>query len=80
MEELHNTEINQKNDFERLNDLRSKVLAGEEISAAEYSQVIESLRRSRTAQPTKLKSGKAPTVSKLADSKKASELDDLLGI
>jgi membrane protein involved in colicin uptake len=79
MTDLLNDTLSEKNDFERLSDLRQKVLNGEEISSAEYAQVIESLRKSRTAQPTTLKSGKKPQVKSLEQSEKAKELDDLLG-
>jgi hypothetical protein len=39
------------NDLEYMQDLRSRVLAGEHVSSEEYSRVLESLRRSRTAAP-----------------------------
>lgn len=33
---------------ERLNDLRQRVLAGEDVTTEEYTEIIQSLRRKRT--------------------------------
>jgi hypothetical protein len=72
-EETITTEMNE---FEQLNDLRARVLAGEEIPAAEYEKVISSLRRSRTALPAV----KAPTRAKkgeaIIDPNKVLKRDD----
>jgi len=62
---------------ERLNDLRQKVLAGEEVSLDEYKEIIQSLRSKRTGdlvdsaakKATKAKAEKTPPV----------DLDTLLG-
>jgi hypothetical protein len=64
-------------EFQRLSDLRQKVLDGVEIPPEEYAQVIESLRRSRTAQPVigakKSRASKGPTRTY------SSDVEDLLG-
>jgi hypothetical protein len=35
-------------EFERLNDLRQKVLAGEDVTIEEYTEIIQSLRAKRS--------------------------------
>ena len=37
--------------FAQLTDLRSRVLAGEEVSSEEYRTVLETIRRARSAAP-----------------------------
>lgn len=39
------------NPIAQLSDLRSKVLAGEEVTSAEYAAVLASIRRARSAGP-----------------------------
>lgn len=86
---IHNTEIviTEVNELERLQDLRSRVLAGEEIPPDEYRIVIDSLRRSRTALPTikstvtRAKKGEAiiDPNKVLKRDEKTAKMDDLLG-
>jgi hypothetical protein len=47
-----------------LNDLRAKVLAGEEVTSNEYALALHSIRRARTAAPSTTARGKrAPAPS-----------------
>lgn len=46
---------------EELHDLRARVLRGEEVTAAEYAQVVDSLRKSRTASEQRTRTRKAKT-------------------
>ncbi len=85
---VHDQEIisNVADEFAHLNDLRQRVLAGEEVPASEYATVIESLRRSRTAlaaeKTTKSRAKKEPIIDPskiLKQDDKTQALDDLLG-
>ena len=44
---------------EELHDLRSRVLAGENVSAEEYAQVVDACRKSRMASEHKAKTKRA---------------------
>ena len=59
-----------------LNDLRKKVLNGEEVSSEEYARVLEALRTNREAEKTK----KRQTTTKKAAPKKepSKAAEDLL--
>lgn len=61
---------------ERLNDLRQRVLAGEDVSTDEYREIIQSLRSKRMGdlQESAEKKAKAKT-----ETKPPVNLDDLLG-
>lgn len=51
---------------ERLNDLRQRVLAGEDISIAEYTEIIQSLRAKRHGDVTASAEKKASAKTKAA--------------
>ncbi len=62
---------------ERLNDLRQRVLAGEDVSLEEYREIIQSLRAKRTGD---LVDSAAKKAAKAKDSAKPPvDLDTLLG-
>lgn len=62
---------------ERLNDLRQRVLAGEDVSIDEYREIIQSLRNKRMGD---LQESSAKKAAKSKDSAKpAVDLDTLLG-
>ena len=62
---------------ERLNDLRQRVLAGEDVSLEEYREIIHSLRAKRTGD---LVDSAAKKAAKAKDSAKPTvDLDTLLG-
>lgn len=62
---------------ERLNDLRQRVLAGEDVSVDEYREIIQSLRNKRMGD---LQESSAKKTAKAKDTAKpAVDLDTLLG-
>jgi hypothetical protein len=61
---------------ERLNDLRQRVLAGEDVSLDEYREIIQSLRAKRKGDITDAAVKKA---SKAKETAPAVDLDTLLG-
>lgn len=61
---------------EDLNDLRKRVLAGTPLSASEMHQIVESLRKARTAKPAAKAEPKTKAKKTTAAPKKA--IDDLL--
>lgn len=62
---------------ERLNDLRQRVLAGEDVTLDEYREIIQSLRKKRMGD---LVDSAAKKAAKSKDSAKpAVDLDTLLG-
>jgi len=52
-------------DVERLQDLRRRVLAREEISSEEYKEVLDSLRGGRVSVSEKKKSSSRSTVKEI---------------
>lgn len=62
---------------ERLNDLRQRVLAGEDVSMDEYREIIQSLRAKRSGDITDAAVKKATKAK--AEAKPAVDLDTLLG-
>lgn len=64
------------NEADRLNDLRQRVLAGEDVSADEYKEIIQSLRNKRLGDLQVSAEKKAKTK---AEAKPPVNLDELLG-
>lgn len=62
---------------ERLNDLRQRVLAGEDVSTDEYKEIIQSLRSKRTGDITASAEKKATKAK--AEKAAPVDLDTLLG-
>lgn len=62
---------------ERLNDLRQRVLAGEDVSLDEYREIIQSLRAKRSGDITDAAVKKATKAK--TEAKPAVDLDTLLG-
>ena len=60
---------------ERLNDLRQRVLAGEDVTIEEYTEIIQSLRAKRNGDLVASAEKKAATKAKAAPI----DLDALLG-
>lgn len=63
---------------EQLNDLRQRVLAGQDVSVEEYSALIQSLRQRRMGDVEKAAEKKATTKRAPAAAKTPVELPDLL--
>jgi len=59
-------------DLEKLQDLRRKVLAREEVSSEEYKEVLDSLRGGRVSVSEKKKSSSRSTVKEI-------DPDDIFG-
>lgn len=64
---------------ERLNDLRQRVLAGEDVSLDEYREIIQSLRAKRTGDITDAAAKKATKASTAKGKAPPVDLDSLLG-
>lgn len=62
-----------------LNDLRRKVLNGEEVSSDEYARVLEALRANREAEKTRKKQSASKGTTKKAQNKQPTKsAEDLL--
>jgi len=64
---------------ERLNDLRQKVLAGEDVSLDEYKEIIQSLRSKRMGDLVDSAAKKATKASATKTKSPPVDLDSLLG-
>lgn len=64
---------------QRINDLRERVLKGEQITPEEYRDVIQSYRTRRLEASDAAAAKAAPKIAKRAAAKPNQSLDDLLG-
>jgi len=61
-----------------LNDLRRKVLNGEEVSSEEYARVLEALRANREAEKTRRKQTASKGTAKKKSTQPSKSAEDLL--